>query len=98
MSDTIEEKKMTLCFPNECRCFDSSKNRVRFWGYDKAIEISFFVGMDALIKLDAESSQAEIGLLRVFDSARSRIHEAADEAYVRSRKDSYAYVLTAEHF
>ena len=37
-----------LNFPNPSCSFDVSKNRVEFWGYDNVIEISFFVGADAL--------------------------------------------------
>ncbi len=90
---------MKLSFPNESRSFDASRSRVRFWGYDKTIEISFFVEAQALQKLSAEISNAESGLLKVFGAARQRIHEVADKVYhVRGEKDSYVYILTADDF
>ena len=42
---------MKLVFPNPCRSFDESENRVRFWGYDRSIEVSFFVEAAALKRL-----------------------------------------------
>lgn len=39
---------MKLTFPNPSRSFDESGKRVRFWGYDRAIEVSFFVEAEAL--------------------------------------------------
>lgn len=98
MAMSAESKSMCLCFPNESRSFDVNKNRVCFWGYDRAIEITFFVGTDALQKLSPEMTLAEVGFLRAFDAARTRIHEVADKVFVRSPRGSYAYVLTAEDF
>lgn len=89
---------MTLSFPNLSRSFDATRNRVRFWGYDRAIEISFFVGADALQKFSAEMIGAEARLLEVFDAAREQIHEVADKVYARDRKSSYAYILAADEF
>jgi hypothetical protein len=89
---------MTLSFPNPSRSFDATKNRVRFWGYDSAIEVSFFVEADALKKLCPGMNNAEAGFLKAFDVARKRIHDVAEEVYARGRKGSYAYVLAAENF
>ena len=89
---------MTLSFPNQSRSFDAKKNRVRFWGYDSAIEISFFVEADALQKLSPEMGGAEVGCLKAFDAMRERIHEVANQVYVLGHKGSYAYVLAAEDF
>ena len=91
-------KSMTLNFPNESRSFDAAKNRVRFWGYDSAIEIAFFMEAEALHKFCPEMSDAEAGILKAFDDARVRIHEVADRVYVHGRKNSYAYTLAAEDF
>jgi len=88
-------------FPNQSRSFDGAKNRVRFWGYDRAIEISFFVEADALRKLSpdmGDMKDAEAGILQAFDAARDRIEEVADKMYVRSKKSAYAYTLAAEDF
>jgi hypothetical protein len=89
---------MRLSFPNPSRSFDAGKNRVCFWAYDSAIEISFFVEADALKRLCPEMGGAETGFLEAFDSTRQRIHEVADKVYGRGGKGSYAYVLAAKDF
>jgi len=92
---------MKLNFPNESRSFDTTKNRVRFWGYDGAIEISFFVEADALQKLgplSPEMSSVEAIILKVFDAARERVHKVANKVYRRDRNGSYDYSLVAADF
>jgi len=89
---------MRLNFPNPSRSFDAGRSLVCFWGYDSAIEVSFFVAADTLKLLCPDMTGAEAGFLKAFDSARSRIHEVADKVYVRSRKGTYAYILAAEDF
>lgn len=86
----------TLNFPNVSRSYDATRRRVRFWGYDSALEISFFVDADALmpVGLDAEVPEAE--LLQAFDEGRDRILEVAARVYARRR--GYAHVLTAADF
>ena len=87
---------MRLSFPNPSRSFDATTNRVRFWGYDNAIEVSFLVEEDVLEKLCPDMSRAEVGFLDAFDAARSRIHEVAEKVYVRSGRRAYAFCLTAK--
>lgn len=92
---------MTLNFPNESRNFDSRRNRVQFWGYDGAIEVSFFVGADALQKLNQinlEAVDIESSVLSVFDAARARIHQVADKVYGRGRRGEYAHCLAPTDF
>ena len=89
---------MSLSFPNPSRSFDASSSRVLFWGYDSAIEVSFFVEANALKRLCPEMSGAETAFLKAFDAARKRIHEVADKVYVHGRKGSYAYILAADDF
>jgi hypothetical protein len=89
---------MKLNFPNPSCSFDATKNRVEFWGYDSAIEVSFFVGADALKKLCPEMGNTEAGFLGAFDAARKRVHEVAEVVYARGAKGSYAYILTAKDF
>ena len=89
---------MRLSFPNPSRCFDASHRRVCFWGYDRTIEISFFVGMDALKRLCPDMSDAEPGFLQAFDAVRNRIQEVADKVYARGGRNSFAYTLAAEDF
>jgi hypothetical protein len=87
---------MTLNFPNESRSYDSTRNLIRFWGYDSALEISFFVEVSALNKLDPMARSVESEFLEAFDASRDRIYETARKVYSRSRKD--AYVLAAADF
>lgn len=89
---------MTLNFPNESRNFDPRRNCVCFWGYDSAIEISFFVEIGAIIRLCRGTKGGEFDILQAFDTVLATIHEAADRVYVQSKKTSYAYTLKAEHF
>jgi hypothetical protein len=39
---------MMLAFPNDSRSYDATRRAVRFWGYDSALECSFFVTDEAL--------------------------------------------------
>ena len=87
---------MKLSFPNPSRSFDASKNRVLFWGYDKTIEISFFVELDALKRLCPDMTSVEAGFLQAFDNARTRIYEVADKIYESGTKRSLSYVLAAK--
>jgi hypothetical protein len=89
---------MKLSFPNPSRSFDAGKSRVLFWGYDRAIEVSFYVEADALKRLCPEMSSAETGFLQAFDAARMRIHEVASKVYVRGGKGTYSYILAAKDF
>ena len=98
MTRLVESTSMVLSFPNRSRSFDATRSGVRFWGYDSAIEISFFVEAEALEKLRPELSGTEAGVLEAFDAVRERIHEVADKVYVRSHKGSYAHVLAADDF
>ena len=89
---------MKLSYPNPCRSFDASSSRVCFWGYDSTIEVSFFVGMDALKQLCPDMTDDESGFLQAFDAALNRIHKVADKVYARGEKGSYACILAAEDF
>jgi hypothetical protein len=85
-----------LSFPNPSRCFDADNNRVCFWGYDRTIEIAFYVGEDALKCLCPDMTGAEAGFLKAFDAVRDRIHEMADKVYARKGKGSIACSLAVE--
>lgn len=89
---------MKLSFLNPSRSFDASKSRVQFWGYDSAIEISFFVETDALKQLCPEINNAEMDFLQAFDTARNRIIEVAEEIYASGKKRHFTFVLTAKDF
>ena len=87
---------MTLNFPNGSRSYDARRDLVRFWGYDSALEIAFFVEVGALHKLSPQTTGMEVGCLEAFDAARDRIHETARKVYSRAHKG--AYLLAAADF
>jgi hypothetical protein len=80
---------MTLSFPNLSRSYDSTRRAVRFWGYDSAMETSFFVMADALRRLQPGTRPDETSLLSAFDSNRDRICAAAARVYKRGNRGSY---------
>jgi hypothetical protein len=83
---------MTLSFPNHSRSYDSTRHAVRFWGYDSAMETSFFVTVEALRKLNPDTSFDEADLLNAFDSNRDLICATAARVYKRGNKGSYDLV------
>ena len=87
---TAGSRPVTLSFPNQSRSFDEARNRIRFWGYDSAIEISFFVEADALHKLVPDMGDAETGYLKAFDDSRERIHEIAEKVYMRGHGNAHS--------
>jgi hypothetical protein len=80
---------MSLEFPNSSRSYDATRRAVRFWGYDRAMEWSFFVTAEALRRMHPAMAHDEGGMLRAFDSNRDRICAAAAKLYARGRKGSY---------
>ena len=42
-----------VTFPNQSRSYDASLRAVRFWGYDRSMENSFFVTSEALRRIRA---------------------------------------------
>jgi len=80
---------MSLGFPNESRFYDGAVHAVRFSGYDGAMEAPFFVGGDALRRIEPDMRSDEAGLLAAFDRNRRRIYAAATKVYERGRKGSY---------
>lgn len=89
---------MMLNFPNSSRSFEAARNRVRFWGYDSSIEITFFVDSGTLQKLSAATTVAEDAVLAAFDSAVPAIHAAAAKAYKRAKHGTYAVAITDGDF
>ena len=81
---------MALSFPNQSRSYDARQHRVRFWAYDEALEVPFFVEASALCRMDPSATRDESGLLNAFDRYRSRIFLSANRIYSRrQRKGSY---------
>ena len=87
---------MPLNFPNQSRNYNESKNQVQFWGYDSALEISFFIASDVLQMLDPQTTNLEATCLATFDAAVEKIHAAARKKYRRNRAD--VYYLAVEDF
>jgi hypothetical protein len=87
-------RRMPLSFPNESRSYDVRLRCVRFWAYDEALEIPFFVEADALRRIDPKASTDEPGLLGTFDRQRIRIFKAADRIYSRRKRGSYTLVAS----
>lgn len=87
---------MTLTFPNQIRSYDERRDLIRFWGHDSALEVSFFLEVGALCKLDPRTRRLEAGYLEAFDASRDRIQATARKAY--SRADKGTYLLTAADF
>jgi hypothetical protein len=76
-------------FPNHSRSYDPTRRAVRFWGHDSAIEASFFINEDALMRIQPDVQLDESGFLNAFDANREKISAAAAKVYVRGSKGSY---------
>lgn len=87
---------MPLNFPNRSRSYDERGRRVRFWGYDGAFEISFFVEQRAFARISPDAKLDEAGFLGAFDRYRDRILQVAAKVYAGRRKE--AYTLLASDF
>ena len=79
-------------FPNHSRSYDQTRRAVRFWGYDSAIEASFFIEEDALRRIQPDTRPDESGFLNAFDCNRDVICAAAAKVYVRGSRGSYDLV------
>jgi hypothetical protein len=80
---------MALNFPNQSRSYDETRRAVRFWGYDRAMERSFFVTEEALKQVQPDMQFDEAGALSAFDSHRDLICATAIKVYARGPKGSY---------
>lgn len=91
---------MSLEFPNSSRYFDASKSRINFWGYDRTIEVSYFIGADVLKRFSEYVGEGEAELLKVFDANIETIHKSATAVYSKrsNNKGSFTYVLINEDF
>ena len=83
---------MAINFPNLSRSFDATRQAVRFWGYDSAMEAAFFVNDDALKKIKPDMRLDEVGFLTAFDLNRQLIYTAAAKAYGARRKGAHDVV------
>jgi hypothetical protein len=80
---------MAISFPNSSRSYDATRCAVRFWGYDRSMESSFFVTADALNRIQPNLRPDAVDLLRAFDINRERIYAIAAKVYARGRRGSY---------
>lgn len=80
---------MTLTFPNLSRSYDARRDLVRFWGYDSALEVAFFVETSALCKLRPETGKVEAAYLDAFDAAREQILAVAHKVYSQARHSPF---------
>lgn len=80
---------MALSFPNQSRSFDVTRQAVRFWGYENAMEASFFISVGALRRLEPGTALDEENLLRVFDHHRDLIYSTAAKVFARGYRGSY---------
>jgi hypothetical protein len=80
---------MTINFPNRSRSYDATRQAVRFWGYDKSMESSFFVTVGALRELQPDIKTNSVDLLRAFDTNRDRIYAIAAKVYGRGKRGTY---------
>jgi len=83
-----------LTFPNASRSYDATRGCVRFWGYDGALEVHFFVEDKALARIAPGTTLERGSLLRSFDGNRDRIFEVARKVYLRRRKGSYDLLVS----
>jgi hypothetical protein len=85
---------MALTFPNQSRSYDRTRSAVRFWGYQNAMEYSFFVTTEALLRIQPSLQRSEADWLVTFDAHRDRICKVAAKVHARGQRGSYELVAT----
>ena len=88
---------MSLGFPNSSRSYDPERRRIRFWGYDSAMEVPFFLEENAIYVLYPKTGNTEAAILEAFDSARERIFAVAAKVYAPGQRRGF-YNLTCDQF
>lgn len=88
---------MTIGFPNRSRSYDADHGRIRFWGHDRTVEVTFLLDRSALLKLVPSAEGTEASLLAAFDKARERVLEAAMRVYLPRQNERF-YVLSDKDF
>jgi hypothetical protein len=91
--ETPRGARMALSFPNRSRFYDATRRAVRFWGYDGAMEMSFFVAAVLLKRRQPNTQFNETSLLAAFDLNRDLVEAAAIKVYVRGLKGSYDLLI-----
>lgn len=85
---------MALSFPNGSRSYDATRRAVRFWGYDSAMESSFFLTEEAMKRVQPGVAPGQDAALRVFDDNRELIYATATKVFKRGRKGSYDLIAS----
>jgi hypothetical protein len=85
---------MALTFPNQSRSYDHTRDAIRFWGYQSAMEYSFFVTTGALRRIQPHVQGSETSLLDTFDANRDLICKVAARVHARGPKGSYELLAT----
>lgn len=80
---------MAINFPNHSRSYDAALQAVRFWGYDRSMERSFFIMVDALVRMQPNLRLDAASILYAFDVNRERIYAIAAKVYARGSRGSY---------
>ena len=80
---------MALAFPNQSRCYDPARNRVRFWAHDEVLEITFVIDAEVFCHADSWAQPNEAAILTAFDQNRERIYAMAMRVYTRHGKGTY---------
>ena len=88
-SQETKATNMAINFPNAAAATMRRGSAVRFWGYDRSMESSFFVTADALNRIQPNLRLDAVDLLRAFDINRERIYAIAAKVYARGRRGSY---------
>lgn len=83
-----------LNFPNLSRSYDATRRSVRFWGYDGALEVSFFVEEDAVFRIAPLTRHTQTAILESFDDNRERILDVARKVYSGRRRSAYSLAAT----
>jgi len=84
-----EVTNMAIEFPNQSRSYDATRHAVRFWGYDRSMENSFYLTVEALKQIQPNLQLDAAALLRAFDINRDRIYAIAAKVYARGHRGSY---------
>lgn len=87
--ETGSAANLAVSFPNQSRSYDATRQAVRFWGYDRSMESSFFLSVAALTQIQPNLQPDVAGFLRAFDVNRERIYAIAAKVYARGRRGSY---------
>jgi Protein of unknown function (DUF1488) len=83
------ERHGAITFPNRSRSYDATRRAVRFWGYDRSMENSFFIMTAALQRMQPDLRFDADDILRAFDINRERIYSIAAKVYARGRRGTY---------